>query len=212
VIAPSSRHAVPVLAVAALAAIPIGWHALAAPTADRCRDPDALIASQSIGEGRVTGRRTAPEAPDVLWIDGEMVPPPDVVSMQFRVSRSFAPSNFYGSSEVQSFDNSFSFDRAGDLMPVDADGVELPVHWLEDPLRMQFRLRAHFYVFDGHPVESPFSAGVAVAGRQMVRGTLPVTLFVFAVKGRPRVSDQMRSAARDWLRAAWRRYQEVCTQ
>jgi hypothetical protein len=212
VIVSSSRHALHVLVLAGLAALPIGWHALASPTADGCRDAESLLASERIGEGSVTERWPPPPGPpDVRRIGGAIAPPtPDVFSMRFRVSRGFMPSLYYGSLEVHAIDPTFGHDNAGELIRIEADGVDLPVHWLEDSFSSNFRVRAHFYVFDGRPVAYVFPAGMAVAARQLFYGTLPVTLFAFRAEGGVLAIDAMRSAARDWLRAAWLRHQEVC--
>lgn len=213
-IALSSRYALPVLVLAALTAIPIGWHAAVAPIAEPCRDAAALLASEQIGDGRVTQRSLALEGPrGTSRISGEVVPTtPSVYSMLFRISRGFVPSTFYGSGEVHLLDNTFALDAAADLIGLDAGDVRLPVHWLEDTLGSNFRVRAHFYVFDGRPVEYPFAAGIALAGRQLLGGTRPVTLFMFRAEGRAIATDAMRRDTGDWLRAAWEHYGEVCAR
>ena len=210
-IAVSRRYALPVLGMAVLAAIPIGLHAVVAPVADPCRDAAALLASERIGEGLVSGRRPATTgAPDEGQIDGELPPADHVSSMIFRVSRGSAPSAYYGAGPVQAFDNTFTMDADGELVELDAGDARLPIHWLEDALAPNFRVRVYFYVLDGRPVAHPFPAGLAIAGRQLLGGTRPVTLFVFRAEGRAVATEAMRRNAREWLRAAWQRYREVC--
>jgi hypothetical protein len=208
----STRPAWAVIALATVSAVPIGWHAVTAPTMDSCRDAEALFASESIGEGLVTDRwPPLPGPPDVRRIGGQVAPPtPDVGPMKFRISRSFVPSTYYGDSEVHDLDTSFGHGDPGRLVEIEAGGVSLPVYWLEDTFEANFRVRAYFTVFDGRPVARVLPAAVAAAGRQLLRGTRPVTLFAFRAEGRALASDAMRGAARDWLRAAWIRHQEVC--
>jgi hypothetical protein len=208
----SSRPAFPVIALAVVAAIPIAWHAIAAPTADACRDAEALLGSEWIGEGRVTDHwPPLPGPTDVLRIGGEIAgSSDDVAPMKFRLSRGFEPLTYYATSEIHDIDPTFATDVAGHRVELEADGATLPVYWLEDSLESKFRLRAYFYAFEGRPVEHVFPAGVAAAARQLVHGTLPVTLFVVRAEGQVSASDAMRGAARDWLRAAWARHQEVC--
>jgi len=213
VIAVSSRHALGVLVLAAAAAIPIGWHAILAPTNDPCRDPTALLASERFGEGRVTDRAARPSKHGATQITGEVRPnPPGVFSMAFRMARGFQPTAFYGLMEVHEFDNSFPLDAPGDPVALDARGVRLPVRWLEDSFRLNFRVRGHFFVLDGQPVEYPFLVGLARAGDQLLGGTLPVTMFVFRAEGRETASDAMREHTRAWLRDAWEHYQKVCSR
>jgi hypothetical protein len=211
-IAVSRRHAGAVLAMAALAAVPLGWHAIAAPVADPCRDPHALLASQRIGGGRVGDRR-----PDKAgrrgagWIGGEIPSPTaDVNSMIFRVSRGFDPFAFYGSGPLTALDPDFVLDERPERVDLDAGGENLPVYWLEDAPLRDFRLRAHVYVLGSRPVAHPFPAGLAVWPQQLRNGTLPVTLFMFRAVGRASAADAMRRDARDWLRAAWQHYREMC--
>jgi hypothetical protein len=211
VIALSGRYALPVLGMTLLAAIPIGFHAVAAPVADSCRDAAALLASERIGEGRVGERRPANGGgPGEGAIQGALPQAEDVFSMVFRVARGSRPSAFYGLGQVQALDDSFALDAGGELLELDAGDARLPVHWLEDAFEPRFRVRAHFYVVDGRPVANPFTAGLALAGEQLLGGTRPVTLFIFRANGRTTASDVMRENARAWLLAAWQRHQEAC--
>jgi hypothetical protein len=211
-IALSPRHARAVVALAAIAALPITWHALAAPITDDCRDPEALMSTEQIGALSVIDRQPPLDGPlGVRRITGGLrVPGGDLYSMGFRVSRGFTPSDYYGLLEVHDMDKSFSLDAAGERIAIDADGTALPVRWLEDTFERNFRVRAHFLVYDGRPIASPFAAGVATAGRQLVHGTLPVTMFAFHAAGPASARDAMRDAAREWLRAAWALQQRAC--
>jgi hypothetical protein len=209
--APSGRYALPVLGMALLAAVPIGFHAVAAPVVDPCRDAAALLAAERIGEGRVGERRPANGgAPGEGILDGKLPQGEHVFWMDFRLSRGTAPSHFFGLGQVQAFDGSFSLDDGGELLELDAGDARLPIHWLEDTFEPRFRMRAHFYVVDGRPVADPFAAGLSIAGRQLLGGTRPVTLFMFRASGRTLASDVMRESAREWLRAAWQHHQEAC--
>jgi hypothetical protein len=210
-IAASRRHAVPVLALAALAAIPIGWHAIASPVVDSCRDPQALLAAQRIGEGRATKLWPDPGGrAGAGGLHGEVAPPAEVNSMIFRVLRGFDPWTVYGSAPLAALDNDFVLDAIPERVELDAGGEMLPVHWLEDAVLQDFRVRAHFYLLDDRPVGHPFPAGLAQAGGQLRHGTRPVTLFMFRAVGRTSAADAMRREARAWLRAAWQHYREVC--
>lgn len=211
-IAVSSRHALPVIALAVAAAIPIGWHAVFAPVADSCRDPAALLASETIGEGRVSEPARAYERGGTE-ITGEVRPTPaGVFSMRFRVLRGSEATAYYGLAEVHQLDTSFPLDAPGDPIALDARDGRIPVRWLEDSFGSKFRVRGHFFVLDERPVEHPFLASIARAVRQLIDGTLPMTLFAFRAEGMATASDAMREHTRAWLRAAWERHQQVCSR
>ena len=207
----SSRHALPVLALAIAAAIPIGWHAIAAPVADSCRDPAALLASTQVGTGRVV-EPARPGDRGLIRLSGRVQPnPPRVFSMIFRVSRSsLEPDAFYGLHEVSALDHSIPLDTAGDRIALENGDARIPVHWLEDTIGSNFRVRGHFFVMDGQVVEHPFFAGLARAGSQLIHGTLPVTMFVFRAEGAVSEAEVMRDQTRAWLRDAWKHYQQAC--
>jgi len=212
VIAVSSRHALAVLALAVVAAIPIGWHAIVAPTADPCRDPAALLASEQIGQGRVI-EPARPGERGAIHLTGRVEPnPPRVFSMIFRVSRGFEPESYYGLREVASLDHSLPLDTTGEQIALEDGSASLPVLWLEDSIGSNFRVRGHFFVLDGQPVVHPFFAGLARAGSQLTGGTLPVTMFVFRAEGATSESEVMRDQTRAWLRDAWKHYQQVCSR
>ena len=211
-IALSPRPALLVLALAAIALLPTAWHALAVPIADDCREPEVLMSAERIGAIPVTEREPPIYGPlGARRITGVLESPGfDLYATGFRVSRGFTPSDYYGLAEVHDIDESFPLDAAGELVEIDAGGTPLPVRWLEDSFEANLRVRAHFYAVDGRPVESPFAAGVSAAGRQLVHGALPVTLFAFRVEGRASARDAMSEAARDWLREAWALHQRAC--
>lgn len=208
----SGRYTTPVLALLALAALPVWLHAASGVVRDDCAHPAALLAAD-----RIAGTRPDPERRDsraahhVQWTEGSIAPRvPGRFDLSFRIIRSYDLSRFYGVPYWTFFHNAFPDDRR-ELRRVRADGYTLPIHWRYDDSEGVPRVIEYLYVLDGRPARHPFTASLRSALPQLLGGTRPVTLFVVYGIARPgEGAEPIERSADAWLVDAWRYYESVC--
>ncbi len=203
------RFVTPSLALFLVAGIPIWLHAATAWELDDCADPAALLEVQHVPSSRVVQERVDRYGRGRFqWTEGELVHGDHASDvLRFRIVRSFDAFAFYGPPLPYFFGNAFPEDRR-ELSQVDADGVQLPIHWRHASVGPS--LHGYVFVMDGRPVVRPFDGGLASAGRQLLSGRRPITLFVvYGTFARSPAAD-VEARAEAWLVDAWRRYRSVC--
>jgi len=206
VIALSTRFAGAAIALLAATAVPVCYHALAAPTHDDCANPQAFFGATRIGGADMT--------PLGRWMrvfeggEGRLAATPEY-SVDVRVVRTFQPSLMNVSPMRFGFDETLHLHPAA-IRWLDAGDVVLPVHWIffEGP---EFtRIEAYAFVRGGAPVSSPFRSGLALALPQLVGGTRPVTVLIASGAATPGGRAAFTRAAERWFVSAWRQFEAAC--
>ena len=182
-IAPSARLALPALAILLLGMGPMWWMQWRGPLED-CHDRAALLL-----------------LPPVEGSHG--------LALTTRVIHNRSPFGAYGRPTGNPLEAAYTEDRI-EARELVVEGIVIPVHWSSDVFDGFHRLRAYFYVHGGAPTRHPFVSGLARAGQQLMRGTLPVTTYL--IDGRAFLGDdtRLRIAAEDWIRHAWLHHRETC--
>ena len=178
----SSRLALPALVILLMAAIPI-W-TLSGNRSSDCRDPEALTTA-------IPDRDEA-----ITYMTGAII-------------QSFSPYELYGRPRSQDFAANYPDDTVV-MRDVRVDGITLPVHWSAATTPGEVWVRAYYYVHAGEPVPHPFRSGLALAPRQLIEGTLPVTVVVVDGSSDMLKGHLVEPAVEDWIRKSWRHYKASC--
>lgn len=175
---------------------------------DRCDDPAALANTLAIA-----GTDTAVPKPigikdgNFLWIHGKLQPGP-IGAFSYRVVRSDRPAllqtNWVGTIDFPMDPGEISDER------LSVDGLSVPIRIARSHFGQRTHVAATLSVYDRMPVASLLPQQLTTAPQQLVRGTLPLTLYVVDGFSLPGDEVQVEGPAREWLTAAWRRHREIC--
>ncbi len=201
----SSRYAMIAALISIVAAIPVWFHAIEAPTRDTCRDPDAFFAAERIGGAKteaICRPLEAGEAKGELRTHkGERV--------YVHVFRIAEVSKLYGSPM------SFGFDSMAYLVPretrtLEVDGDTLLLQWGAFEIDGQSRLEAWMFAQGDTPIRHPFEAWVRLAWRQLFEGSEPLTVMISSAVGRPGQLESLGEATEQWFVATWKQLRASC--
>jgi hypothetical protein len=206
VIALSPRFAGAAIALFAAAALPVGYHALAAPIHDDCANPEAFFDAPRIG-----GADMEPLGGWMRDLEGGEGRLPDGrgYRVAVRVVRTFSPSLLNASPLRFGFDDALYL-RPGEVRWLEAGDAVLPVHWISYEGRDATRFEAYSFVRDGVPVSNPFRSGLALALPQLVGGTRPITVLIASGAAVPDGRAASARAAERWFVRAWQQLEAAC--
>lgn len=205
----SPRLAVPLLVLALAAAVPVWTHALAAPRADDCADPAALLDT-----GAIPGAGAGADEPhEREWLDhwrtGELAPTrSDLPPPRYELLRSHAPAILY-EGIVAFLPKEFVEDERR-VLRVPADGGSVPVHVLYDHGTRILKYVAYVYVYDARPQESPALAHLASAVSELLSGARSLSVYMVSGLAPGGVDGPEVRAAAAWLAGATGHYRAVC--
>ena len=205
----STRYAVPLLVLLALALAPVAHHALVDRTLDDCADPAALLDTTAIEGSTPSHQHDTGRWSLIQWTQGDVdTRGLKIPAMRYHVVRSFEPARLaLGPTETLVTPINFSPAR---LRWVEADGERLPVHSVYVHSWSGSRVATYLFAYGDRAVENPFGAGLGNAISQLWSGTQPLTLFVIDGAASPKRVVLAEQRQVDWLVAAWQRYREVC--
>jgi len=177
---------------------------------DDCADPSALIAlDAALGTTNTKESFDKHDEIRIQWTEGSIpVDAPHIDPLRFRIVRSYNPKPLYRAPEnflPERIDKDW-----GELVRVEADGIELPVHKVYGHDDADVLLGSYLFIYDSHPVEDPYATQLRDVVGQLISGGHPLTLV--AISGNARgdrfaIADR---AALDWLERFWKHYQAVC--
>ena len=206
----SAKHAIALLALLAAGAAPRVAALRGVRGEDSCRAPGAVKATSMIPGTLALGERLELLGPATFqWSEGEVANPVlPKAPLKFQIIRSYDGPSLY--------ENPLRF--AGDRLEpeelvvrdLEVDGERVPVHIAWDRTQAPSQLVAHFFVFDGRPVRSPFAAQLRSAAGLALHGPRPTTLVLVAGFAYPNNASVVEDAATTWLGDAWRYFAHVC--
>jgi len=204
----SGRYAKALIGVLLIFAVPILHTMFDARRRDDCRDPALLFVTSLIEGSKPTGESMPTSSDGVIqWSYGQLANPQYPKNpLRFQIVRSFdrafsSPTNVLG----ETLDP-----EAHDVDRVPAPSGELPVHVAIDNTRNPSRFAAWVFLHDGRPTQNPFLSVLASAPRQLLGGSLPVTLLM--VDGILIGEDPgpVTGVAKRWFVAAWEQFVKAC--
>jgi len=206
VIALSPRFAGAAIALLAAAALPVCYHALAAPVTDDCANPQAFF-----GAARIGGASMAPLGG---WMEGfeggdGRLSETSEYRIYVRVVRTFSPSLMQVSPMRFGFDETLHL-HPGRVRRLEAGDAVLPVHWIFVEGPEATRIEAYSFVQGGVPVSSPLRSGLALALPQLVGGTRPVTVLIASGAATVDGRAAFTRAAERWFVSAWQQLEAAC--
>jgi hypothetical protein len=206
------RFAVATAALFAVAAVPVWLHAATGRTFDPCADPAALVRLPAYGSdyvqqvtGQGDGRLYAQS------IRGELPQSDSALGpMRFWMLRGADPFFFYGHPDAIFISVPLPGDRR-EMHELAVGSERLPVRRRYDDSLDALRFSEYVLIQGTTPVRHPFTGGLSLALRQLVRGTEPVTmLLVEGVVGGAHDEAEIEAKSDAWLARAWNDYREAC--
>jgi hypothetical protein len=205
----SPRYAKRLIALLLLFAVPTLAIGLVPPRQDDCRDPALLFVTALIEGSKPVGESLPGDTNDVIqWSYGEIAhPETQREPLRFQIVRSYdrnhaEPIHLLGGTPFEA--------ELHSVQTLSTPAGPVPIHVAVDHTKRPSRLAAWLFVYDGRPVASPFLSVLASAPRQLVGGTLPITiLMVDGTTGRGNV-EPVENAAKQWLAAAWQHVATAC--
>ena len=205
----SPRYVPHVIALLALAVIPVALHSYAEVRSDECAEPQVLISESSVlgaaGRRGFMSHSFAASQFREGRVHGESGAPP----LSFVIVRSYDAKRLY-------------YRLARRLTQSTPASVELD--WLDgDPSlpirRVVFASKAsssvgvesaYLLVYDGEPVANAYWNQLRAAPKRLLTGNRPMTAF-YVTASMPRGQEEaIRQRLDDWLRASWERYRTIC--
>jgi hypothetical protein len=164
----------------------------------------ATSASRRAPAGPVTGERSEDL---VQWTQGEIENPQDPRNaLRFWIVRSFDPAATSPRAVLQG-----SFDpESHEVREVTTEMGNVPVHVAIDRTRRPSRVLAWAWAYDGQPAAEIFPALLKSAPSRLMKGSVPVTLFL--VDGTAIDPDRgpVDTAATTWISNAWSHMARHC--
>jgi hypothetical protein len=214
VIALSTRYTRWLLLLLGAALAPVLLEAVRPRRHDDCRHPDMLTLTLAIPGSRPTAsraRRTSerPALPSeiTLWTEGHLAGPGDGGNApRFWIVRSFDPGQASPRGVLEG-----SFDPESHEVRELATGTGvLPVHLAIDRTRSPSRVVAWAWAYDGRPTADVFPALLRAAPRRLLRGAVPVTLFLVDGSAGGPDTAPLEAAATQWIADAWAHMVRYC--
>lgn len=207
----SSRHALAIAIVLALATIPGFVHRGGRLLREDCRDPGALLRTDP-----ATARK-APPAPEALGdsphtrLSVRRVPVAGGVgTLDLYVVQAFNPGVMYRPPDVYVVEGVAAARRSIEF--VEHGGERLPIHRTHyDPYETRnVTLAGHLAVFDSKPVGNPYLAELRAAPSQLLFGRKPVWVFFAHADVKRGAREAGERALREALATAWDEYRAAC--
>jgi len=212
VIEVSSRYALGMAIVTALALVPFLAHRGTRFLHEDCRDPSALLQPAASPDGG------APEVPEEL----RRLPRTHVGARRLPLAggdghldlylvQAFNPAVAYKPTELYFFGRTAD---ARDVERVERDGESLPVHWAyydrRGPGAQKASVAGYLLVFDSKPVPNPYLAALWAGPKQLFTGRRP--FWVFFARGEVKWGERqaVEGVLREALASAWEEYRDAC--
>jgi hypothetical protein len=207
----SSRHALAIAIVFALATIPGFVHRGGRLLREDCRDPEALLRADP------AAARDAPPAPDALGdaprtrLSVRRFPlAGGVGTLDLYVVQASNPGVMYRPPDLQVIQGVAAARRTIEF--VEHGGERLPIHRTHyDPYETRnVTLAGHLAVFDSRPVANPYLAELRAAPGQLLAGRKPVWVFFAHADAKRGAREVGERALREALASAWDEYRAAC--
>jgi exosortase len=208
---PSTRYAWPMLAMCALALVPVGVNSYAQRRVDVCTHPEALLMGTGISDpalrderDRLLRERFAAEE----WREGSVPATGDRPRLDYTIIRTYDPKRAYYRPEWRLLKDE-PFDKR--VIEVDTEQGTIPVHVPVYAAQRGTQLVvAYLIVYQGEPVADPYINQLRSAASQMFSGASPMTLYIASARVPELQTDAALDAIGDWLGRSWKHHRNVC--
>jgi hypothetical protein len=205
----ATRPLLPMLVLAAAAAVLVGWRGLSGQRWEDCADPYALLDA-----GEVPGTRSAERIPPppsghaFALVRGELDAAPGGFPLVFRLVRSDHAAFLF-----DGWAGWLGLEWDPDRMTqheVEVDGERVLVRVASRDTRQTEQVFAYLFVYAGSPVDGLLVRQLRTAPAQVVRGTLPITFYAAGGTVPDGAEADAEAAGVQWVIEAWRRHRDVC--
>lgn len=215
----ASRRFVPHIALLILAlAVPTLLHSQGDYRLDDCKDVQAIFPDHadplwdsSFREEVRTRTYDNATADGGVWAEGSTVMPGGT-RVNWLIVRSYDPKRVYHRPARNLVDGGQI--GAIEIERVEADGMTIPIRWLryEPGVSMAERRvsAGHVLVYGGKPISDPYMAQLLSAPIQVIRGRMPMTLYLAYARVEPSELKQADDDVRAFLKKQVARYPKVC--
>lgn len=93
----------------------------------------------------------------------------------------------------------------------EVDGESIVVHWVEESIGSTKHFAASTEVLGCEPVQSLLASQIQSAPRQLLHGSLPLTVYVVEATVSRIEEEAVKQVASEWLGAAVSHHREVCS-
>lgn len=209
---PSTRFALALAGLAALALVPVVLHSYLGAQRDDCRAPLALAPAahaSALERGRDAWMREHFAAS--AWREGRIAGRSGAPALAYAVVRSYDAKRVYYRPE-NTLLRGHSV-RARELEWVDAHDVRLPIHrprYSSTPGASLRAVAGYLLVYEGRPVADPYRAQLLAAPHQLLGASTPMTLFFVHGSAAAEQVEETEVRLRAALREQWERYRSSC--
>lgn len=208
----SSRHALAIAILVALATVPGFVHRGTRFLHEDCRDPEALLRVDDAGGG------STPPVPEELRrlprtrvAARRLQLPGDDGYLDLYLVQAFNPALAYKPTELYFFERATADRRRVELL--EHEGQMLPVHlayYHQGTVGARMAVAGYLAVFDAKPVANAYLAELVAGPRQLLSGRKP--FWVFFARGEVKRSSRETAerALHEALASAWEEYRAAC--
>jgi exosortase len=211
----SARYALPLLALCALALVPVARNVYAQRRIDDCAHPVALVPGSGIHdpERRAQREREMREQFEAFAFREGVLRArdrPDAgADLAWSIVRTFDPKRVYYRPEYWLSGHGEAIESGID--PLDVAGRSLPLHRVRLETRGEHvHVAGYLLVYGGEPVADGMRAQLAAAPQLMLRGPRPMTLYYAQALSAPDDLEATSDALARWLAASWKQYAAIC--
>lgn len=208
----SGRHGRALVAILAVALVPVAANTLRPRRHDPCSNPGALIATSLIPSVNPKGEQWDKRKNGVIQWSLGTIPVPGAPGnpLQFEIVRSYVARDLYQNTLGFAWKKVEAEDHL--VFEVGGPGQEAPIHVVHDHTGRRSRTIAYLFIYGNRPVGSPFLYQLSLAPRELIFGQKPLTLVVVHGTSPRHHTEAVDSVARRFLGDAWAFYQRSCIQ
>jgi hypothetical protein len=206
----SDRFAPALVALCALALLPVAVHSYAHVRVDDCANPAGLVPVEA-GADAERGAFMARNFDALQFREGTLAAADGAPELQYAVIRTFDPKLVYYRGTRRLWPDVAA--GADTIEFLDADDGRLAIvrsRLEHERPGMERSVIAALVIYEGAPVENGWRAQLRAAPRQLLTGSRPATIYAVRGDVRPANREAAEARAREFLLDSWRSYRAIC--
>ncbi len=204
----STKYVFPLSACLLVALIPVLVHSYVRAEIDDCNASWALLPESKHASVAEASRDVwmRERFQSYQWHEGSFFT--DGVRFDFSIVRSYDAKRLYHRPENSLVEHAVVKRR--DVEWLQAGSEALPIHRAYYDDTNPEILVSYLLVYRSAPVDNPYWTQLDAAVVELLRGRLPMTLFLIQAHGSPRNLSEIEKTEREWLLKSWKKYHSAC--